>query len=271
MNKVLISLIFCSQAVLADGVASRVADFFGFEAFQSKEQKQMSARLERLKQTSSAFQVFQNGSADQMLDVLTVFSYFIPEKANVCAENPLTFECDEAVDTDQLSSIFQSRFPEDTRLDQVKAIEEEYLNYRTQHEMKKLEEALLQYNGAVHPKGLDSRLIRDLIWGDRKRTDGMVHANCVGPRGTVDFYISGKCDLVKKHALLARVLNEAFSMESFVRDQNVLRDVRQVVVRYLSELKEMVDQDRIPRSELFPTYREMNFDEVIQKYQRLIQ
>jgi len=271
MNKALISLILCSQVVLADGIGSKVAEFFGFEMFQSKDQKEMSLRLERLKQTSSAFQVFQNGSADQMLEVLTVFSYFIPEKANVCAENPLTFECDEAVDTDQLSSIFQSRFPEDTRLAQVKVIEEKYLNYRTQHEMKKLEESLLQYNGAVHPKGVESRLIRDLIWGDRKRTDGMVHANCVGPRGTVDFYISGKCDLVKKHALLARVLNEAFFMESFVRDQKVLRDVRQVVVRYLSELKEMVEQDRIPRSELFPTYQKMNFDEVIQKYQELIQ
>lgn len=192
-------------------------------------------------------------------------SLLIPTDVRRCTPNPISFQCDEGHGILERLSDIQIKMKDQGMLAQWIDLYSKYYSYKVEHEKAKLIEFVNQYEAAVRPNGVVQEFIVNTLRGNNKRTDGKVYANCVGPREE----LQGKCDLVFKHQLLTRVLNQAIECERLSQNSD-RSQFSQVIVQYLSELKAMVDAQPAIKSELFPTYQSMNFDEVISDYQRKI-
>ncbi|GIL18168.1 MAG: hypothetical protein BroJett040_19190 [Oligoflexia bacterium] len=188
---------------------------------------------------------------------------FIPKETNRCVPNMTTRLCDEGNGILERLSEIEASMKSESQLKLWSDIYSRFYQYKMGHETGKLNEFIAQYEAAVRPTGVVSKFIVNDLRGNDKRTDGKVYANCVGPREE----LQGKCDLVFKHHLVTRIINQAMECERIAQNDDRIR-MAEVIIKYLTELKSMVEARPEIRSDLFPTYQKMNFDQAISEYRR---
>ncbi len=191
------------------------------------------------------------------------YSHNIPRTAQVCVPNPATGVCDEGRLLHKMALRYTIKYPKSPWLEEVRNIAQLYYQYELKHETSKLKEAVNQYEAAVYPKSVISKALVNGLRGNNRRTDGKVYANCVG--GALDKGGSTpKCDLMFKHDMIARILLYAYPMEEWVKPEDGAF-VRQTIARYLGELKKLIEADPEIRNNIFPTFRDLDYDEEIKK------
>ena len=189
-----------------------------------------------------------------------LFAHFIPKVTSRCIENPVTRSCDEGQYLEAIAFSFETAYPQNPRLTEIKEISEKFYAYKIQHEVDKLNLFIEEYEVAVRPTSLLSQFIENGLRGNNRRTDGKVMAHCVGPRpglsGDISAGLEGVCEVVPRHALVTRILNQAQFIATFAHKADRAK-VQAVTEKYTSELREMLKKNPTLRNDVYPTYREL--------------
>jgi hypothetical protein len=217
MKRLTFLFLLVSSFAFADDLLSSSQSAFVTQGFRSQEHKVMTKKIAELKDKTSAYQFMHSQNADQFIEGLQVFAYFIPQQTSLCIENPTTFKCDEGDGLETLFTAFSTAFSAHPRSEEVRNLIDKFMAYKIEREWNKLR-----------------------VFIKRKEAGA--------------------------HGSLTRILNQAFRVERLLTKEEDRQQIYKNVITYMNELKQLVSANPQIRGQLFPDYRQMDFDAVIADY-----
>jgi hypothetical protein len=179
------------------------------------------------------------------IQTLRDWARLVPADTSTCIRPSITApasECDEGQKAIRALTEYRKLYPEKAAQKEFLTLEKKLIDYKSGHETTKLNLFTSQYDVAVHPSTIQQKKLSKAR-GDEDRTDGMVHANCVGPSMDSSGQITnpGKCDLVHKTSLAVRAINQARDMLAWSRPEESIK-IKKEAAKYLTELDQVLKE-----------------------------
>jgi len=187
-----------------------------------------------------------------------VLAHFIPADPNYCLAENITKNCIPAMLG--FSDGFATRYLGSSLLAQAQELDEQFYLYNFNHLFSILQNQARQYEHAVRPIGTTDRLLHFLRnWAnDADDADGNILLDwSLAPDGTPGF------SKLPQYLPLSQIILMSFDLLKICKSSEQ-KQVRQFVLPYLIELRDLLRKDPRIKEQLIPPLQNADLDQLIQ-------